>query len=755
MLRTLASALGLASMLWLSSAQALGLGDIDVRSRLNQRFSASIPVLSATPTELESLTVRIAGPEDFSRAGIERTDYLASISFAVTGSGSATQIKVSSDQASRDPFLNFIVEARWNGGTLLREYTVLLDPPGGAPTLATPVPSAAPKTAGPKQPLAESPKPASAVAASAPAPAQATKSYGPVQPSQTLWSIAKNLRIDPSVTMDQMLLALYQGNPQAFEGGINGLLTGSRLKVPSTEEAKAVDAATAKARVAELRGLPTATAPTPAPSPAPAPAPAAVTPTPAAKPVVPAPAPLPAPSAPAPAAAPAPVPEPVPAVAPVPAPVPAATPEAGAAVIEAPSPAAPAAAVETPAPGEAVVEKPADAAATAAPAAAAAPSPAPAPAPAANLAEPSLFDDLPLPLIGGLLALIAGLVAVIVLRRRNAEQAAARSEPKLIRASEAPWLDSGTADPLLETVKPAPVPAAKPLADDTPTVIAPVAAAAAAAVAADSLGHGEAAETPASVARSIALNVDASDPLTEADFHLAYGLYDEAAQMLKQAISLDPERTELKVKLAETYAAAAKPLEFQEVAEELRGQISDYEWQKIATMGRSLSPNLALYGATADTLAPMPPEAPATPLEELSVIDFDLDADTRTPDPIAPPPAAPAPEPFPVLQPSVPASSALADIDLSSFDLDSDTPEAKADANRIDFNLDELDLDKVEDSGDLPAMGDEIDTKLDLARAYADMGDNDAARGLLAEVIDGGNPQQQQEARALSQRLQG
>jgi len=102
MLRTLASALGLASMLWLSSAQALGLGDIDVRSRLNQRFSASIPVLSATPAELESLTVRIAGAEEFARSGIERSDYLASISFAVTGSGSATQIKVSSDQASRE-----------------------------------------------------------------------------------------------------------------------------------------------------------------------------------------------------------------------------------------------------------------------------------------------------------------------------------------------------------------------------------------------------------------------------------------------------------------------------------------------------------------------------------------------------------------------------------------------------------------------------------------------------------------------------
>jgi len=749
MLRTLASALGLASMLWLSSAQALGLGDIDVRSRLNQRFSASIPVLSATPAELESLTVRIAGAEEFARSGIERSDYLASISFAVTGSGSATQIKVSSDQASRDPFLNFIVEARWNGGKLLREYTVLLDPPGGAPTLATPAPSAAPKTAGPKQPLAESPKPTAA--ASAAVPAQATKSYGPVQASQTLWSIAKNLRIDPSVTMDQMLLALYQGNPQAFEGGINGLLTGSRLKVPSTEEAKAVDAATAKVRVAELRGLPTATAPTPAPSPAPTPAPTAVTPAPAAKLVVPAPAPVPVPSAPAPATAPAPapVPEPVPAAAPSPAPT--ATPEAGAAVIEAPSPAAPAAGGETPAPApaEAVTEKPADAAPPAAPA------PALTPATAPTLAEPSVFDDLPLPLIGGLLALIAGLVAVIVLRRRKAEQAAARSEPKLIRAAEAPWLDSGTADPLLETVKPAP--AAKTLADDTPTVIAPVAAAAtAAAAAADSIVDDEDAETPASVARSIALNVDASDPLTEADFHLAYGLYDEAAQMLKQAIAQDPERTELKVKLAETYAAAAKPVEFQEVAEELRGQISDYEWQKIATMGRSLSPNLALYGATPETLAPMPPEAPPTPLEELSVIDFDLDADTRTPDPIAPPPpVAPAPEPFPVLQPSVPASNGLGDIDLSSFDLDSDSPEAKADANRIDFNLDELDLDKVEDSGDLPAMGDEIDTKLDLARAYADMGDNDAARGLLAEVIDGGNPQQQQEARALSQRLQG
>ncbi|MFX6804028.1 FimV/HubP family polar landmark protein, partial [Acinetobacter baumannii] len=73
--------------------------------------------------------------------------------------------------------------------------------------------------------------------------------YGPVLPSETLWSIATKLRPSPAITMDQVLLAIYRGNPQAFEGGINGLLKGATLSVPSAEDMSRVDAVGAHAEV--------------------------------------------------------------------------------------------------------------------------------------------------------------------------------------------------------------------------------------------------------------------------------------------------------------------------------------------------------------------------------------------------------------------------------------------------------------------------------------------------------------------------
>ena len=159
MLQKLACALALLPAFWLASAQALGLGEIDVRSKLNQRFVATIPVLAADSAEIETLTVRLGSVDDFARAGIERSDYLSSLEFAVTP-GTPGQIRVTSAQTAREPFLNFIVEARWSGGRLLREYTVLLDPPTNAPEPAAPVlpvprpveraPVATPEPAAPK-----------------------------------------------------------------------------------------------------------------------------------------------------------------------------------------------------------------------------------------------------------------------------------------------------------------------------------------------------------------------------------------------------------------------------------------------------------------------------------------------------------------------------------------------------------------------------------------------------------------------------
>jgi len=244
MLRMLARLTVVACALWASQAFALGLGDINVRSKLNQPFSATIAVLGASSAQLDSLTVKLAGADEFNRAGIDRSDYLSSLKFNVEEAGSGARVTISSDQIAREPFLNFIIEARSPDGKLLREYTVLLDPPTTADSSApaatyTPPPAPvmqvqsapslhrmAPAEAAALAPLPQGPgdspkhgkgktkwtKSAAPVAAAAPAPAPAPEAatapaavagsgstYGPIAPQETFWSIATKLRPGPQV----------------------------------------------------------------------------------------------------------------------------------------------------------------------------------------------------------------------------------------------------------------------------------------------------------------------------------------------------------------------------------------------------------------------------------------------------------------------------------------------------------------------------------------------------------------------------
>src|SRR5882762_6289615 len=97
MLRMLARLTVVACALWASQAFALGLGDINVRSKLNQPFSATIAVLGASSAQLDSLTVKLAGADEFNRAGIDRSDYLSSLKFNVEEAGSGARVTISSD----------------------------------------------------------------------------------------------------------------------------------------------------------------------------------------------------------------------------------------------------------------------------------------------------------------------------------------------------------------------------------------------------------------------------------------------------------------------------------------------------------------------------------------------------------------------------------------------------------------------------------------------------------------------------------
>ena len=172
---SLAVALALAG----GNAFALGLGAIQVKSGLNQPLDAEIPVTSDSPAELNGLNVDLASAEDFARIGLNRSRVSVPIEMAVgTNARGQTVIKLTTKEPVREPLLDFLLVANWANGKLLREYTVLLDPPITAPAKAAatvaPVaekPSAAPqplaetRPAPPPKPVREAPKPAAAKAA--------------------------------------------------------------------------------------------------------------------------------------------------------------------------------------------------------------------------------------------------------------------------------------------------------------------------------------------------------------------------------------------------------------------------------------------------------------------------------------------------------------------------------------------------------------------------------------------------------------
>ena len=120
-------------------AWALGLGNIELKSALNQPLQAQIEVVSATPEELQSLKVAVAAAEMFERYGLERPAFLESLTFrVVTDRSGRGVVQVTSAQSIAEPFVTLLVEATWPRGRVLREYTVLLDPPVLLPASATP-----------------------------------------------------------------------------------------------------------------------------------------------------------------------------------------------------------------------------------------------------------------------------------------------------------------------------------------------------------------------------------------------------------------------------------------------------------------------------------------------------------------------------------------------------------------------------------------------------------------------------------------
>ncbi|MBU6198875.1 MAG: fimbrial protein FimV, partial [Xanthomonadaceae bacterium] len=111
------------------NAFALGLGTIQVRSKLNQPLDAVIPVIADSPAEVSGLEVALASAEDFQRVGLDKSRVDVPLEFSVTSDGHGqTQIHVTTKDIVREPLVDFLIVANWPKGKLLREYTVLLDP---------------------------------------------------------------------------------------------------------------------------------------------------------------------------------------------------------------------------------------------------------------------------------------------------------------------------------------------------------------------------------------------------------------------------------------------------------------------------------------------------------------------------------------------------------------------------------------------------------------------------------------------------
>ena len=256
-----------------SPAFALGLGRITVQSALGEMLKAEIDVPEITPEEAATLRLGIAVPSAFKAAGMEYSPMLAG--FQVTlqkRANGRSYIALSSSRPVTEPFVDLILEASWASGRLVRDYTMLFDPPSlrqAAPGLVIPTAPAVPRTSALPAPATPPRAGSAAVTPSAipsrvaprpagptviqPAPRSSTAAVMPaaagqkieVRAGDTAGKIAAQNK-PTSVSLDQMLVALLRGNPQAFiSGNINRLKAGAVLNIPAESDAAAVSSSEA------------------------------------------------------------------------------------------------------------------------------------------------------------------------------------------------------------------------------------------------------------------------------------------------------------------------------------------------------------------------------------------------------------------------------------------------------------------------------------------------------------------------------
>jgi pilus assembly protein FimV len=612
-----------------ASAFALGLGEIKVNSALNEPLNAEIELVSATPDELNSVSSALASRETFTRYGLDRPMLLNTLTFTATRTADGRAVLlVRSSESISEPFVTFLVEVNWARGHLLREYTVFLDPPVFTPgeTQRAAAPVAAPE-AGEASTLRSGTvqRPQESAPAAAPAESAATASTSAggstyqVRRNDTLFDISRSLRPGSLREINRTMMALYRANPEAFESNINRLRAGAILRIPDGAQIEAMSADEAAAAVAQQysewrsagggAASPHLRLVTPAEGTETGGASAGGQASPAAAAearnlrdrisqlegqleeqrrlldvkdadLARLQQQLSQQQQAAAQAATTPTPTPAESATTTPAETPIATPTPTETTPPAETQTKPTEAVTPPTPAETTPAETAPTAAT---------------QPAAGEKE-GFFASItkkvqPWMLLAGAGAiLVLLLVGRLIARRRRAPDldetlgrlaavstastAKFRNLREAEESKEESFLveESGErpAAPMIAEVRPErarPEPVAKPLSDDT-------------------------------ISSETAINLDQGDPLAEADFHMAYGLYDQAADLVRIAIERHPERRDLKLKLLEIFFVWGNKDSFLQQARELyatRAQGPSSEWDKIVIMGKQICPDDELF----------------------------------------------------------------------------------------------------------------------------------------------------------------
>ncbi|MEI6732549.1 MAG: FimV/HubP family polar landmark protein [Comamonadaceae bacterium] len=257
--------------LWGPSAMALSLGRITVQSALGEPLRAEVDLLDINADEAASLKPAVASPESFKAAGLDYNPALATLQASLQRRPDGrAYIRLTGERAVNDPFVDLILETRWSSGRIVRDYTLLFDPPNlrigssAAPLsaqvnaqvvsrsnnavspVAAPTPAPAAAASGSRTPTqtAKVATPPVPRAQASTAPTVATTKVS-VKPGDTASKIAASTRPD-NVSLDQMLVALLRANPASFmAGNVNRIKAGAILDVPTADQAASTPAAEA------------------------------------------------------------------------------------------------------------------------------------------------------------------------------------------------------------------------------------------------------------------------------------------------------------------------------------------------------------------------------------------------------------------------------------------------------------------------------------------------------------------------------